>query len=255
MKKIIFSALSVFMSLIALAQDYPGKQVQLLLNKELKVREIKPSMQNYVYEDFLTSPEVTHKNIYKGDKNRRTPYNELVGKTFKVAEIIPYKENFMLKLENADTGTLYFNYSPKYASGFKFDVIGGLPTEFYCGNIESAYGGALITPPVMGVILRKEAIAGKQTVMITAVVFGDEAEVNKKGMIITLENGKTIVKPNAPVDLTVQNGFRYMASESLTNADLKLLSESPIAKIKLFKFSEEFKDLGPIMHYAKCMLK
>lgn len=259
MKKIIFSALSVFMSLIAWAQDHPGEQVQLLLNKELKVSEIHPGLQSLGYRDFLTTPEVTYKNIYKSDKDGNTPYNELVGKIFKVTQIIPYKDEFMLKLENAETGTIYYKYSPRNAVGFDFNVIGGLPTEFYCGKIESKNNGgypALYTPPIKGSMLIKETVGGKPNVMIRALVRGDTVEVNKKGMIITLENGKMINKPLADIDVSATSDkSRYTTVASLTNAELKLLSESPIVRMKLGSFSENFNDLGTMMYYAKCFLK
>lgn len=255
MKKFIFSILFIFLTLIASSQDHPGKQVELLLNKELKVRTLKADQAVRGYKGFFTNPNLSYASIYKDNKKQATPYDELVGKIFKVTEITPVKDEYALKLENPETGTLYYKYYPQFASSFEFDVIGGLPTEFYCGKIETNSLGAQITPAVMGVMLRKETIAGKPTVMITAVVFGDKAEVDKKGMIITLENGKTIVKPNAPLDVTISNGYRYMASDSLTSAELKLLAESPIVRIRLFTFSEDFKDMGPVMHYAKCMMK
>lgn len=259
MKKIILFAIVLMSGFLAKGQDYPGKQVELLLDKELKVREIDPVMQEHGYRDFLTTPEVTYKNIYKSDKNERTPYNELVGKVFKVTQIIPYKDEFMLKLENAETGTLYYKYSTQFAVGFDFDVIGGLPTEFYCGKIESRGNGAemkLYSPPIKGVYLIRSTLQNKPNYMIYALVWADKAEVNKKGMILTLANGKTIVKPVAEVDVAATSEkFKYTSLSNLTKEDLKLLSESPIVRIKLGPFSQDFSDLGNLSQYAKCLLR
>lgn len=92
--------------------------------------------------------------------------------------------------------------------------------------------------------------------MIRALVRGDTVEVNKKGMIITLENGKMINKPLADIDVSATSDkSRYTTVASLTNAELKLLSESPIVRMKLGSFSENFNDLGTMMYYAKCFLK
>lgn len=256
MKKCIIFAISILSFFLAAAQDHVGTQTQLLLNKELRVRELNPKIQKHGYSYFLTTPEVNYKNIYKNDGNDQTPYNELVGKVFKVSEIIPYKENFMLKLENTETGTLYFKYSTKFSTDFHFDVIGGLPTDFYCGKLEIKDNGgskALFSPAMRGARLIKET-SGKPVISIRAVVWGDKAEVNKTGMIITLENGKVISKPVSAVDVAAESGgFRYSTVAQLTNEEVKLLTESPIVRIKLASFSDDFKDLGPLMHYARCM--
>lgn len=264
MKTLFFTLASLLSTLLAVAQNYPGEMPELLLNRKVRVLPVAENLQKYGYMEFYTTPEMEYNKVYNATKNA-TPYEALVDKVFTVTEIKPLgtekSPNYRLTLNSNDgLPVLYHRYNSRFDSGYYFEVIGGLkmPEGYYCNKITSKQvpeGTMYQSKVVRGIILYKQPLAGETTYMIHLSVFGDRAEVNKKGMIITLANGKVISKPQAEVSVTATNGFRYTSTTTLTTAEMKLLSESPIIRAKLFSFSEDKSRTEEIMEYAKCLLK
>ena len=127
------------------AQDFPGKEVQLLVGKDVKAKEFKEDWEkNYHYKNFYKKFDVKNKKLDKFRtrpfaKNLYTEYSKLVGKEFKVKNYYETTERYiMLELSNDKIGTLFYEYDPKYERDYELTVIGGLvlPEDFYCRDIE-----------------------------------------------------------------------------------------------------------------------
>ena len=188
MKKIIL-LLAFFTTIASKAQNFPADHIELLEGKELKVMPLPESSQPYGYRNFYSDSKL--KKVYK-EKKHSTPYNVLVGKVFKVLSYEPYlnligQQRYKLKLENEDTGILYYEYDPSFEYDFNFEVIGGLvfSEEFYCEQImeksTSTIEQYLETPMKDGVQLTKlfSGIAQKPFAYLIRFNLANETETKK----------------------------------------------------------------------------
>ncbi|MGV3460824.1 MAG: hypothetical protein ACO1N9_10270 [Flavobacterium sp.] len=268
MKRIIFSVLSIITTLTMVAQDYPGDMPELLLNRQLKVLPESADLQKYGYREFYTTPEMQVKDLYKKTDKYSSPYDELVGKTFTVENIESIGTEkfpaYRLKLKNNEgLPVLYYKYNPKSDADYRFEVIGELkyPDGFFCKYIEAQeglHGPSKVTPVYEGITITKETVKGKPEIFFMMNVPRDNAMVTKNGVTLELQNGKIIKKPLGVVGTEINKytgGFLYTFGTGLSLEDLKLLSQSPIVKVKTSIFDEPVNKGSRIMEYAKCLLQ
>jgi hypothetical protein len=98
----------------------------------------------------------------------------------------------------------------------------------------------------------------KATYFLDLMTQGSTVFVGWKGAILLFTDGTKMKKPNAKIGIAVSEyGYRYTASISLTQADLKVLSTKDIDKFRLSIFDGEVntKDAGMFKIYARNLLK
>jgi hypothetical protein len=271
MKKIIL-VFALLFGLVLSAQNYPGKDVQLLEGKTLKVIPLKENLQKYGYRGFFKD-EKLQKNYKKGS-GYSTDYKALVGKEFKVAAIerynfgYPPEPRYRLVLENAETGKLYFQYDEKWNSTFKFEVIGGLefPEGHFCTFIEPIDakphepGGQWYQTKGKLEGISLYGYVGKENSITFHINFntGEKEFKTEKGKGITLvfDNGQTISRPDDDV-IPDSNGSNVLTVKLLVYGDenIKLIKEHTITGVKLGKYQDEIVEGFTIREYIKCILK
>jgi hypothetical protein len=267
MRKILLLTV-ILISNYSFGQNFPGNDVDLLLNKEIKVKEKDESLQKYGYDHFYKNDKLKKK--YDCCESYNSKYSGLVGKVFKVLSAEPYKniigtEKYKLKIENAETGIIYFDYSPKYEHSFPFEVIGGLdlPEDFYCKNIETTtdkFDGKTTSRSDYseGIAFIKVVKDNSSKIYMTVNEIGSTINVGKKGLILLLENGKKIDRPNAKLDTKVNKGGRgyvYSAFIELTQAEIKLIIENKITDNRLYIYDGVIKNGEKLSEYLKCLNK
>lgn len=269
MKKIMLFTAFLFTVLVN-AQDFPGEKIELLTNKQLKVKPVEEASQKYGYRGFFKDEKL--QNIYK-KKGYTTQYTELVGKVFNVVSFEPYRNSiqekkFKLKIESKETGVLYFDYDPKYSHTFPFEVIGGLqyPEGFYCDAMleketNDANKRKYEFPFVNGIQLIK-TVDPKHTFVFAVInvpsADKEPAGVIRRGVTVTFDNGGTIELPEEKIssDDNGAGGTVYRAIIGFRDpAHAKLLKENKIVKIKLNKFERNFSEGATLQEYAKCFFK
>lgn len=77
MKKLILFSLSI-LTLNSFGQNFPGNDIQLLVGKELKVKEVAASLQKYGYDRFFT--DIKLKKKYDCCQSYNSKYESLAGK-------------------------------------------------------------------------------------------------------------------------------------------------------------------------------
>ena len=276
MKKTIL-LLSVFFTTVSFSQNFPGKEIQLLLNKELRVLPVDSSLQKYGYDHFYTSDkfggyEGPTKWKYECCESYNSKYKSLVGKTFKVLSYEPYKtiigeDKYKMKIENSEIGILYFDYGMKYDFDFPFEVVGGLelPPDFYCRNIKTSFdkftGETKYDTEISdGVTLEKVEKDGAKKIYLYIRVSGATISIGEKGATLLLENKKRIERPNEPVDVktsssTYSSSYVYSVFMELTNDEINLLKENNITDVRLYVYDREIKYGTRIKEYLKCLTK
>lgn len=268
MKKTLTFLLLVSLTVVN-SQNFPGKEVQLLKDKTLKVEEKSESVQRYGYDHFYVSKEL--KKRYKPiDKYSNTKYSELVGKEFKVLDIEEYKDfadrkKHMLKIENKETGILYFKYDEVSEYNFCFEVIGGLdfPEGHFCKDLEETQDKfadklTVRSPFKETVSFTKVTSKDKTSIYMSIRVHGSTINVNKTGATVLLDNKEQLVWENAKVSSKVSRGGRgyiYSVFVSLTEEQIKKLTESKITDVKLYVYEKEVKNALKIQEYIKCLSK
>ncbi|WP_445749912.1 hypothetical protein [Polaribacter sp.] len=267
MKKILLLTV-ILISNLSFGQNFPGNDVNLLLDKEIKVKEKDESLQKYGYDHFYKNDKMKKK--YDCCESYNSKYAGLVGKVFKVLSAEPYKniigtEKYKLKIENAETGIIYFDYDPKYEHSFPFEVIGGLdlPDDFYCKKIETTtdkFDGKTTsrTGYSEGISFIKVTKDGSSKIYMSVNEIGSTINVGKKGLILLLENGKKIERPNADLDTKVNKGGRgyvYSAFIELTQAEIDLIIENKITDNRLYIYDGEIKNGQKLSEYLKCLNK
>ncbi|PZR24438.1 MAG: hypothetical protein DI539_00230 [Flavobacterium psychrophilum] len=265
MKKII-SLLALFLSLGAFAQNFPGEKVELLKDKTLKVLPKAEDSQKYGFEDFYTDAAL--KNIYKKE-GYVTPYNELVGKEFK---LISYESlwvgpdnkylRYKFLLENSETGQIYFKYDPEVSFKFPFEVVGGLeyPEGFFCEKIKKdGTATHYATPFEDGIQIVKNP--GSQVLVVTINLPTTETSIpvaGWKGLTIVFDSGATISLPNEKLKASLNSyGEAVLTASPILQkpTDLKLLTQHKIKSVKLNKFEKVVNDGGILKEYFKCLQK
>ncbi len=267
MKKLIL-LFALMISSLNYAQNFPENDIQLLENKELKVLEKDVTLQKYGFEGFYTDEALKKKFDLNNSYNSK--YESLVGKVFKVISYEPYKnligkDKFKLKIENAETGILYFDYDPRFEHSFPFEVIGGLtlPADFYCKKIKietDKFTGETKsnTDYSEGISILKVEKDKTITIYLSINTTGSTLNVGKEGLILLLENNKRIEKPEARIDAKVNTsgkGYVYNAFVRLTPEDIKLLKENNITDARLYIYDSIIKKGFKIKEYLKCLSK
>lgn len=252
--------------------QFPANHPELLLGKEIKVIELDSTLHKYGYRNFYVSEDLKFGSNYSKENAGSSKYEKLVGKIFTVSAVIPYKnsigeDKFKLKLENAETGTLYFDYDPRFEYHYVFDVIGGLklPEGIYCEDIETTtdkFTGEIksVTPYSEGVRFIKVVKDGKTSIYFTMNETGSTPNVGKTGLILLLENGKRIDRPAEPIDVKVNEAkggspYVYSVFMLLTPTEINLLKENAITDNRLYIYDGTIENGKKLKEYLICLTK
>lgn len=266
MKQIIIFVF-ILISFISISQNFPDKHVELLLGKELKVKEdikYKGSGYNDFYND---SNFIMTNHLYPTKYFLETQYDSIVNKSFNLISFYPYldkhdKQRYKLKLQNNRIGIVYYDYDPTFDFDFPFEVIGGLtyPEGFFCDKIEvitdKFNGETRINSPIRGVFFSKVKKGKESSTYLFLRTPGSTVNVNIKGVIILLENGFKIEKPNAKIDVEVggQN-FLYSTLIELNETDIKLLTSNKMTDYRLYIYDNTIRYGNELIEYIKCISK
>ncbi|HYD91576.1 MAG TPA: hypothetical protein VEA37_08845, partial [Flavobacterium sp.] len=198
--------IALFFSLIITAQDHPGKRPEMLLGKEVTVKELPPESQAWGYESFYKDEKMLY--CYEDNGDNRTKHEALANKTFTVVSVQPGVNIIgvpmhIIKLKASD-GTLFF-LEYYYNSKYYFQVKGGLeyPADFYCDYITaSLYGQTEIyeIQPYDAIKLSKIKLGEKKDYLLSLSTLQAEIDLTE-GVIITLENGSKIIKPDLEAEV------------------------------------------------------
>lgn len=264
MKKI--TLLFLLLSAFAFSQNFAGKDVELYINKELKVKPVEANLQSYGYRGFYTDTDL--KNVFSNGSGRSSKYESLVDKVFKVLSYEAYKnsigtEKYKLKLENAEIGILYYDYDAKVDLLFPFEVIGGLtlPDDFYCKGITETVdkftGETKYNTNSGGIFFLKVVKDKTSKIYLSINQPGATLTVGKKGLTILLENNKKIEKPNADIKANPNGSGGYYNSTfvELTLAEINLLKANNMTDLRLYVNDTEVQNGAKYKELLKCLTK
>ncbi|TDO77623.1 hypothetical protein EV143_104390 [Flavobacterium chryseum] len=267
MKKTI-TLLGLLFSTFCFSQIFPGEDIQLLTDKDIVVLPKSETLQKYGYDDFYKDEKL--KTKYDCCESYNSKYKSLVGKTFKVLSYEPYtnligSSKYKLKIENNETGIIYFDYDPRYDFKYPFDVVGGLdlPSDFYCKKIKVStdkFTGdvSYSTEYSEGISVIKVEKDKVSKIYLAINEQGPTLNVGAKGLILLLTNNKRINKPDAKIEVKVNkggSGYIYSAFVELNSQDLNLLKENIITDNRLYVYDGEIKNGEKIKEYVKCLAK
>jgi len=248
------------------AQNFPGKDVELLVGKDIKVLPKAESLQEYGYKGFYKDSKLKKK--YACCQSYNSKYKALENKIFKVVSFEPYANSigtnkFKLQIENEETGLIYFDYSSEYEHSFPFEVIGGLdfPEGYLCKDIEETKDKfndkitfrSPISEPITFVKVKDK---GQVNTFMRISVYGSTVNVGKTGVIILFSNGEKIERPNAKLDTKVSRhgkGYDYSAFITLTDDDILKLKTNTITDVRLYIYDSTIKHGEKLKEYLKCI--
>jgi hypothetical protein len=267
MKK-IFIICFIISSISLFGQDYPGMDVNLLIGKELKIKEMTETTKQYGYSDFYKDTNLQIK--YNCHQDYKSNYDCLFGKTFKLISHEKYNdlfshEKFKFQIENSETGIIFYDYdpNPKYAPLFPFEVIGGInfPDGYYCKEIEESKDKfedktTYRSPTKNGINFIKVKRGNLANTYLSIQVTGSTVNVNGKGVTILFDNGKKILKPNQEIDCDVNkygDGYIYSAFIPLDKIDIDMLKQGKLTDARLYIYDTTIN--GDILfEYFKCII-
>ena len=242
MKKIIV-VFALLLILSAIAQNFPYRNIELLIGKEVQIIPLNETELKYSagYKDFSTDV----KGIYTYQEGRSitvTKPSALADRVFKVESIEsnPISTGAsMLKLKDSKGEIIYYKYKKDSLTPFK--ILGGivLPENYYCQYIEESTDKSTgeqtfkVKNYAYELTKLKKGKIIKYTIFLetTADMRGDDG----KGVIVLLENNKRIVKPTVRVKLKMGITGSYSATFELTPADIALLRDNKIIDFSLFE--------------------
>ena len=236
----------------AKAQDFPGRYVELLKGRDLRVIPMESRKKDGYYGFYK---DELGRKMYKAMEHGFTKYAAVAGKTFKVISYKPAISHYMLQLDNPETGTIYFEYREDNESSFPFEVIGGIeyPEQFYIDKLFYTGGGyssysrsgsagtGVATPTYNG--MHVEYYRGQKHEYAAYLEMSEQSadhESEIKGVKIYLEDGKMIDIPDNLVSSTPKSGeYRYSASAFLTKDQIALLKDSKVIRFALGTHEKE----------------
>ena len=261
MKKIMLLLCSL-LSVAVFAQNFPGKDVQLLKGKELKVLPLKKSEVGIGYKGFYNDPEI--RSVYKKN-SRYTDVTAIEGKIFKVVDYKPRYTNYVLTLENQESGTVYYDYHTTSKCDFVFQVVGGIefPEGYFCAGLEKGkkwvsagegYVDETRTPVLNDISLFRTADG--QFKLRVAVCTGNYNKKDVKGVTLLLENGVKLNFPEAVIDVVQVGANSNLITRPRIKIDdnaLEMLKSSRIVRKTIGTYSSDVTDGYMIMEYIKCL--
>src|SRR5690606_30521893 len=134
-----------------------------------------------------------------------------------------------------------------------------LPEGFYCKDIETTtdkFTNEITSRSDYseGISFLKITKNGSSKVYLAINESGSTVNVGKKGLILLLENGKKIEKPNAPIDVEAgRSNYVYSAFIELTKAEIDLIINNPITADRLYIYDGEIKFGAKLSEYLKCL--
>lgn len=120
-------------------QNFLGKAVNKYVGQELYLKGKADGLRNYGYEGFVLDYKedglLNDKNVYKCCESYHSKYAELVGKYFKVLEVIKHpkaaeseylygKKSFLKLQEKESKDIVYYEYDSEFEHSFPFIVVG-----------------------------------------------------------------------------------------------------------------------------------
>jgi hypothetical protein len=174
-------------------------------------------------------------------------------------------DKFKLKIENPEVGIMFYDYDPRFELEFEFEVIGGLnyPEDFFCKQIVTSNdmftGETDYASPFAPVEFYKIIKGNTARTQITLKSQASILTLNVKGVIILLENGFRIERPEAKIDikkikaLDGTDAFVYTTVFDLSENDIKLLAENKMLKYRLFKHDTNVTTAETLMNYMRCI--
>ncbi len=261
--KLIFILLLQLVLISSNAQDFPGSNVSLLDGKELRVI---PYLYSYFYKDFELKKKIND-NVTIGDKGLPTSGN-LFNKIFKVIKIDKYidvmsKVKFKIKLDNPETGVIYFDYNPKEQSWFPFEVIGGIeyPKDFFCKDISVSADKftndtTYYSENSEDISIYKIKKGEKSNIYLSIKAIGYSLNTSAKGVILLLDNNQKIERPEQKIDVkyaSVSN-YSYSTLIKLTENEIELLVKNAITDSRLYIYDSQYRFSKKISEYIKCIL-
>lgn len=177
---------------------------------------------------------------------------------------------YKLKIDNAETGAIFYSYNPKFRAIFPFEVVGGLtfPAGYYCTlavEKESRTENRNYEfPYIDGLKLNYYRDETSFQYLILTINSPLEGTIGKdlilRGVILTFENGKTIELADQKLSHS-PNGAGGTAITAIIGVlgdnkeHMELLKNSKLVKIKLNKYEREFKEGLTLVEYIKCGTK
>lgn len=274
MKKLLLFC-AMLMGMAAYAQ-FPGANVELLLNTTVKPKEKSKTLQEFGYANFYTEFDKQSGKLEKNKKKTRafpqdayrSKYDELVGKEFTVTNVYKgdFSAGYVLELKSDELGILYYDYNANSDATFELDIVSELqlPAGFYCKDIHEEYKKdeaktVKIVGPVRGFyILYMKYDNGDEIISMRATLPSKELDVKAKGMVLTLADGQKIEKPDSEVKVEVGDygNYTYTTMILLTEEEALRIINNRITEKKIGPFSStvETEAGTKISEYFKCIL-
>ena len=267
MKTLLFLTIALCSGFLS-AQDYPGKHIELLEGKQLKVLPLTVNKKGYY--GFYSNPTLT--KIYKKTDVIFTKKEAVEGKVFKVVSCKPnssMKYNYVIELSNVEIGTIYYGYNDSNGSDYNFEIAIGedFPEEIYCEQLRGS-GGSLYwsgsnvernarsvdLPLIEGIEIRYfPTQSNKYSFNISFNQASATRENDIKEATIFLQNG-TEIKVQSYVSVEPSGTiYRYGSILNLTKEQWDKLKESPVVKVALGKHENNITRGKLIQHYIKCV--
>lgn len=258
--------LLLMFSAFAFSQNFAGNDVELYKDKELKVKPVEENLQKFGYRGFYSDADL--KTVFDNGSGRSSKYLSLVNKIFKVLSYEAYKnsietEKYKLKLENSETGILFYDYDPKVDMLFPFEVIGGLTlsSDFYCKGITQTVdkftGETKYNTNSGGIFFLKVVKDKTSKIYLSINQPGATLTIGKKGLTILLENNKKIEKPNAEIKANPNGSGGYYNSTfvELTIAEINLLKANNMTDLRLYVNDSQVENGTKYKELLKCLTK
>lgn len=260
MRTILLLLFLTSFSFHALAQ-FPAENVYVLLNTEVEVAGKEKSQQQYGYDKFFVDESLKTRYILKSGP---TPYDSLVGKKFKVIDILNFERygerKYKLKLENPKTGILFYDYDPTMKAIYPFAY--STEVNEYCSQLtkkaDKFQNEVTIDTPLLNTISFTKVISNKVSKLYMSVTQkGSTLNLNKLGLTILFSNGKKLSKPNAKISVApgTENSWNYSAFIPLLPADIKLLAENVITDVKLYIYDGSVNNGSELKELLNCIIK
>lgn len=244
--------------------DFPGDSPELLIGKELKVKNKSLELQEQGYRGFYK--DIDFRIPFNSIKpySNFSKYESLNGKIFQVVSCNKNKYgNFILELQNPEIGIVYYDYNPRFANFFEFEVVGGLQYAdgYFCKDIEESKdkfsGKTTFQTPIREYVSFTKVIEDKySTIYMYLKTYGNTLNLGIEGVIILLSDGTKLEFPTANINVEVAGqSYQYSAFFGLNKQDVEKLILYEITDFRLYIYDRAITNGKIYQEYLKCIVE
>ncbi len=257
-KKLLLT-IAVLLPFVASAQDFPGRNPEILIGTKVKPITKNEKLQPYGYDNFYSSTDFTSKNrLFLNDKKTSSVYESLVNKTFEVIDVKKESVYDYIILENKELGKVYYKYSKFYKHSFELEIIdfSGITKERLCNSdfiskyVDKFDGKTTYRAKINDYdsIVKEITKEGQVSIFLSLSARSSTYVAGMEGIKLLFEDTTQLEFPTTKISSIVSRdgGYLFSIYHKLNDKDIEILKTKVITDYRMYHMDITFSKLDGV---------